>query len=102
MGVVVPSMSRTIASIRKPAVTLGARRRGGNIRGAEAERLKPGVDAALRVLRRPPGLILEQAHGANPPVDAEIEPMARPARHADQIAALDFDREHGPCRRMDV
>ena len=53
-------------------------------------------------MRRPAGRILEQPDRADAAIAAEIEPVVRAARHADQIAGLDFDGEDRLPRRMDV
>ena len=52
------------------------------------------------VVRRPAGLILKQPDGADPPVGAEIEPVMRAARDADQVAGL-RPRWRKPAARAD-
>ena len=71
-------------------------------RGTEAHGLEVGVDAAVGVMRRPAGRILKEPDGANPAVGAQIEPVVRPARDADQISRLHLDREHRAIGRVDV
>src|SRR5688500_4643215 len=75
---------------------------GRNIPGPETNRLKPGVDSALCVMGRPTGNVLEQSDRPNRPVAAEIEPMTRTARYADQIAGVHFDRHHITVLGCDV
>src|SRR6185312_4885050 len=67
-----------------------------------ADGLVAAVHAAVGVVRRPAGGILEQADGANAPVATEIEPVQRSARHADQVAGLYFQRHDRRSRRMNV
>src|SRR6478735_4005113 len=55
-----------------------------------------------RVVRRPARRILEQTNRANPALSAEVEPVMRALRHADQIAWLHFDGEHGTALRVNV
>ena len=80
---------------RRRNVTRRMRRR--KVRWAEAERLKSAVDAALRVVRRPARDVLKQPDRANAPIAAEVEPVMRAARHANQIAGFNFDGEHRPA-----
>src|SRR5580704_4580580 len=94
-------MSSTIAS-SAPRTLDVSRRRGWKIRRPEANRLEAGVHAALRVMRRPARLILKEAHGANAPVAAQIEPVMGALRHANQISTLDFDCEHGTIGRVNM
>ena len=107
-GVVVPSMSSTTPRTPRSAerdrhtVTAGVTRRGRDVRRPEAKRLELRVDAALGVVRRPSGLVLEQPDRANAPVAAEVEPMMRSARHANQVSGDDLERKHGFARRVDV
>ena len=68
----------------------------------KANRLEFRIDTAFRVMRRPAGWVLKQSNRADLPVGAEIEPVQRPARHANEIAGLDFDCENGRIRRMNV
>src|SRR5437867_6607329 len=88
------------ASVTTSCRGAGPRRR--EVRRAEADRLKSAVDAAVRVVRRPAGGILKQANRADPAIAAQVEPMVRPLRDADQIAAFDLDGEHGAAGRVDV
>jgi hypothetical protein len=53
-------------------------------------------------VRRPSGDVLEQPDRADPPLGAEIEPVMGTARHADQIARLDFDGKHRLAGDVDV
>src|SRR4051794_13803239 len=73
----------------------GARGLPRKIRGTETERLKVRVHAAVGVMRRPTRLVLEETNRTNAAVRAEIEPVMRPLRHANQVARFDLDREHG-------
>src|SRR5688572_24061789 len=68
----------------------------------EAQRLEAGIHTAVGVMRRPAGHILEEANGSNPAIGAEIEPVARAARHANQITGLHLDREDRTGGRADV
>ena len=83
---------------RRTAPDRPAHTSGGDVRRAEADGLESRVDAGLRVVRRPARLILEQADRADAPLRAEIEPVVRAPRHADQVAGLDLDREDRPCQ----
>ena len=99
------SCPRCRARSRARPPDAGARSRagdGGHVGRTEADRLESLVDAALGVVRRPARRILEQPDRADAAIGAEIEPVMRAARHADQIAGLDFDREDRAARRMDV
>src|SRR5262249_35353272 len=65
-----------------------------NVARTEAHRLVVGVDAAVHVVRRPAALVLEQADRADGAVGAQVEPVPRVRRHADQVAGLHLDGEH--------
>src|SRR5215471_9263262 len=71
-------------------------------RRTEAHGLEGGVDPAVRVMRRPAGRILEESDRANSALAAQIEPVARSARDADQVPGPNLDRENASIRRMDV
>lgn len=64
------------------------------MRGAEAHRKKIFIDAALGVGWSPTGFVLEQSYCSYATIGTEVEPVQRASRYADQIACLDFDREH--------
>src|SRR5690349_11665324 len=53
-------------------------------------------------MRRPAGRILEQPNRTNAPIGAKIKPVVRAARYANQIASLDFNREHRARSRVNV
>ena len=55
-------------------------------------------------MRRPPRFVLKQPNRANVAIAAEIEPMPGAARHANQVARFDFDRDDRPAAfaRMDM
>src|SRR5437016_5974236 len=60
------------------------------------------MEPAAGVVRRPPGRILKQPNRADAAVGAQIEPVARAVRNADEIPAFDFDGEDRAARRADV
>ena len=62
---------------------------------AETHWKKVFIDAAVGVVRSPSGGVLKQTDGADATIVAEIEPVQRASRDANQIARFDFDREHG-------
>src|SRR5437764_11999647 len=53
-------------------------------------------------MRRPAGYVLEQPDGADAPIAAQVEPVVRALRHADEIAAFDLDGKDSGIGRMDV
>src|SRR6266581_1286246 len=73
-----------------------------NISGAQANRFVIPVHAAVRIMRRPARFFLEQPDRTNAAVSAQIEPVQRPARNANQVAGLDFDRNNRALERMDM
>src|ERR1044071_1567519 len=70
--------------------------------GAKANRHKYFIDTTLRVVRRPARHVLKQANRADATIGAEVEPVQRAARNANQIAGFDFDCQHSAVRRMNV
>src|SRR6266540_6723739 len=75
---------------RCPAGSRECRSAQWDVTWPQAERLKALVRPAVRVVRRPPGLVLEQANGANVAIGAQIEPMPGAARHANQVSRFDL------------
>src|SRR6266567_5119021 len=73
-----------------------------NISGAQANRFVIPVHAAVRITRRPARFFLEQPDRTNAAVSAKIEPVQRPARNANQVAGLDFDRNNRALLRMNM
>src|SRR4051794_24095814 len=109
MGVVVPSMSSTTprtpswpnATVTCPShAEVWGDALDRDVGRSEAERLVLRILAALGVVRRPSGRILEQPNRADAPVAAEIEPVVRAARHADQVTRLHLEREYRFTGRM--
>src|SRR5688572_8513438 len=94
-------MSRTIARNGEIRL-LQTRETGGEIRRAKAERLEALVDTAVGVVRRPPRNILEEPDRPDAALRAQVEPVMRTARYADQIAGFHFDREDRSFERMHV
>src|SRR6185295_11029126 len=95
IGVVVPSMSRRMA--------LNVLRNGRReVRRTEADWLESAIDAAVGVVRRPARPVLEETNRADAAIGAEIEPVMRALRHANEIAGFDLDREHRTVRRVNV
>src|SRR2546427_5896938 len=74
----------------------------GNVSGSPANGFVIPVHTAARVVGCPAGLVLEQPNGANAAVAAEIEPVQRPARNANQVSGFNFDRYNRVLRRMNV
>src|SRR5258708_4329629 len=73
-----------------------------NIPGAPANGVVIPVHAAVRIMRRPSRFFLEQPDRTNAAVSAQIEPVERSARNANQVAGLDFDRNNRALARMDM
>src|SRR2546430_17546767 len=82
MGVVVPSMSRRMP----PTGSI-------NERASHADGLEVCVDAAVGIPGCPAGGILEQPDAPNLLIGAQIEPVQRPPRYADQIPRLNFNAD---------
>src|SRR6266849_34891 len=78
------------------------RRLRRNVSGTPANGFVIPLHAAARVAGRPAGLILEQANGANAAVSAEIEPVQRAARNANQVAGFHFYRHNRALLRVDM
>src|SRR3989442_10338572 len=74
----------------------------GNVSGSPANGFVIPVHTAARVVGCPGGLFLEEADGPNAAVAAEIEPVQRPARNANQVSGFNFDRYNRALRRMNV
>ena len=53
-------------------------------------------------MRRPARLVLEQPDRADVAIGAQIEPVPGPARHPNQVAGLDFDRDDRTLAGMNV
>src|SRR5688500_5859648 len=102
MGVVVPSMSTRMAAGSGSGPLMPSLLLAGKVRRPEAHRLETLVHAALGVAGRPPGGVLEEPDGPDVALGAEVEPVPRPAGHADQVPGLHLQRDHGTLRRMDV
>src|SRR5712692_6248147 len=105
MGVVVPSMSRRMtrmwdSSIRDTPATPPPF--AAECIWVPANGFVIPLHAAARVLRRPAGLVLEQPNGANAAVSAEIEPVQRAARNANQVAGFHFYRHNWALLRVDM
>src|SRR5215471_19779040 len=97
------STTRTPRSRRRNVTTSsrGCSRR--KVLRPEAQRLEAAIDAAVGVMRSPAGDVLKEPNRAYTAVSAEIEPMVRATRDANEIARLDFDGEHRPAvSRVDV
>src|SRR5579863_5807169 len=73
-----------------------------DVRRSEADRIVGAIGAALRVVRRPASSVLEQSNGANPPFLAQIEPVPRPARHAQQVARFHRNGNDVSFARMNM
>ena len=73
-----------------------------NVSGPPANGFIIPVHAAACVVGRPAGLVLEQANRANAAVSAKIEPMQGSSRNANQVAGIDFDRDHWTLLRMNM
>src|SRR5215212_1928451 len=68
----------------------------------ETHRHKAFVDSTLAVVWSPTRCVLKQTDCPDATVCAEIEPVQRAARHANQIAGFDFDCQHWSTRRVNV
>src|SRR5260370_11969845 len=73
-----------------------------NVSGAPANWFVIPVHTAVRIMRRPAGLVLEQPDRSNAAVSAQIEPMKRPAWNANQVAGFHFDRNNRAALRVDM
>src|SRR5579859_5232438 len=71
-----------------------------DVRRTPAHRLEAFVGAAVREVRRPTRLVLEQADGADVAISAEIKPVPRAFGHADEIARFDLDGDDRTLARM--
>src|SRR5580704_10580877 len=106
MGVVVPSMSRsrTRTWFQFPGGTRAlfhhCLRR--DISRTPADWLIVSIQAAAGVVRSPAGTVLEQTDRPNAAVTAQIEPVQRAARHANQVAGFHFESDNGATLRMDM
>src|SRR5207247_7505987 len=72
------------------------------VRGAPANRLKFAVHGTVGVVGRPAGSILKQSNRTDAPVAAEVKPVQRSARNADQITGLHLDRDHRDLLRVNM
>src|SRR2546428_13542546 len=72
----------------------------GNVSGSPANGFVIPVHTAARVVGGPAGLFLEEADGPNAAVAPEIEPVHRPARHANQGSGFHFDPPNRALPRM--
>src|SRR5439155_25601804 len=91
--------------LRCPAGSRECRSAQWDVTRPQAERLIAFIGPAVRVVRRPPGLVLKQANRANVAIRTQIEPVPGAARHANQVARFHFDRDDGGpslFARMDV
>src|SRR5260221_3401812 len=75
---------------------------GRDVRRTEAQRFKTFFGSALGVMRGPAGSVLKKPNGANPFFLAQIEPVPGSARHTQQIARLDRDRDDVSFARMNM
>src|SRR5262245_58517557 len=73
-----------------------------NVRRAEADRIVAAIGAAFGVVRSPARRVLKKPDRADPLFLAKIEPVPGAARHAQQIASFDSDRNDVAFARMDV
>src|SRR5260370_21106444 len=73
-----------------------------NVSGAPANWFVIPVYAAVCIMWRPPGLVLEQPDRANAAISAQIEPVQRPARNANQVPGFDLDRNNLALLRVDM